>query len=129
MLVSLGLDQHIEDLAFRVDGAPKIEHSAIDFQIDLVEAPSRVRLPAALSQVSGDHRSEMIHPTSDCLVGHRHSALGEQIFDIMQARREPAAEPNRLLNALGREPVAGLADFHHALWLPRSHANRNIASM
>src|SRR5208283_3993564 len=34
MLVSLGLDQHIEDLAFGVDGSPKVDHSAIDVQIE-----------------------------------------------------------------------------------------------
>ncbi len=31
-----GLDQHVEDLALGVDGAPQIEHPAIDFQIDFV---------------------------------------------------------------------------------------------
>jgi hypothetical protein len=49
VLVSLGLDQHIEDLAFGVDGSPKVDHSAVDFQIDLVEVPSRMRLQATLS--------------------------------------------------------------------------------
>jgi hypothetical protein len=49
MLVSLRLDQHIEDLTFSVDGAPEINHPPIDFQIDLVEMPSGVRLWAATS--------------------------------------------------------------------------------
>jgi hypothetical protein len=49
MLVSLGLDQHIEDLALSVDGPPKVNHAPIDFQIDLVEMPSRMRLQATLS--------------------------------------------------------------------------------
>ena len=40
LVVSLGLDQHIEDLALSVDGPPKIDHSAVDFQIDLVETLS-----------------------------------------------------------------------------------------
>jgi hypothetical protein len=40
----MGLDQHIKALAFGVDSAPEIDHSAVDFQIDLVEMPSRVRL-------------------------------------------------------------------------------------
>ena len=35
VLVSLGLDQHIEDLAFGVNRPPEIDHSAVDFQIDL----------------------------------------------------------------------------------------------
>jgi hypothetical protein len=47
--ISLGLDQHIEDLALDVNGAPEIHHPAIDFQIDLVETPSRARLRAATS--------------------------------------------------------------------------------
>src|ERR1039458_8671705 len=75
--------------------------------------PDRMRLGAALLQVGSDHRSEMIHPTPDCLVGHRHSTLREQIFDVAQAQREPEVEPNRLLNDLRREPVAGVADFPH----------------
>ncbi len=69
MLVSLGLDQHVEDLAFGVDGAPEIERSAVDFQIDLVKTPGRVRLGPALSQVRCVERPEIIHPASDCLVG------------------------------------------------------------
>jgi hypothetical protein len=31
MLVALGLDQHIKDLALGVDGAPQINHPPIDF--------------------------------------------------------------------------------------------------
>ena len=51
VLVSLGLDQHIEDLALGVDGPPEVDHSAGDFQIDLVQMPRRMRLRATLSQV------------------------------------------------------------------------------
>ncbi len=122
VLVSLGLDRHVENLVFGVDGAPQIDHSAIDFQIDLVKTPSRVRLRAAPSQVRSDDRPEMIHPAPDCLVGHRHPALREQIFDGAQAQREPKIEPNRLANDLGREPVAGVADFRHSLRLRAGEA-------
>ena len=48
VLVSLGLDQHIENLALSVDGPPKVDHSTVDFQIDLVEMPRRARLLATL---------------------------------------------------------------------------------
>ena len=89
MLVSLGLDQHIEDLTFGIDGPPKVDQSAIDFQIDLVQMPSRVRSEAALSQVGSDHRSEMVHPTPDGLIRDRHSALRQQILDVAQAEGEP----------------------------------------
>ena len=49
VFVSLGLDQRIEDFAFDIDGPPKADHSPVDFQIDLVEVLSRVRLQASLS--------------------------------------------------------------------------------
>jgi hypothetical protein len=48
-LVSLGLDQHIEDIALGVNGAPQIDHAASDFQINFVEMPGRVRLRAPFS--------------------------------------------------------------------------------
>src|SRR5208283_4091104 len=35
VLISLGLDQHIEDLAFGVDSSPEVDHSAADFQIEV----------------------------------------------------------------------------------------------
>jgi hypothetical protein len=33
VLVALGLDQHIQNLALGVDGAPQVNHAPIDFQI------------------------------------------------------------------------------------------------
>jgi len=36
VLVSLGLDQHVEDFTLRIDGAPQIDHAASDFQIHLI---------------------------------------------------------------------------------------------
>jgi hypothetical protein len=58
------LDQHVEDLAFGVDGAPQIDHPAIDFQIDFVQMPSRMGFGPAFAQVRCDHRTEMVHPNA-----------------------------------------------------------------
>ena len=44
MLVPLRLDQHIEDLALGIDGAPQVDHAAIDLEIDLTQMPARVGL-------------------------------------------------------------------------------------
>ena len=52
VLVALGLDQHIEDLALGVDGAPKINHSPIDFQIDFVEMPPNAVYPSCANAAS-----------------------------------------------------------------------------
>src|SRR5208283_752097 len=43
LLVSLGLDQHIEDLAFGVDGPPKVDHPALSRQISIGHFRRRVR--------------------------------------------------------------------------------------
>jgi hypothetical protein len=51
VLVALGLDQHVEDLALGVDGAPQINHPPIDFQIDFVKMPGGMWLRAALPKV------------------------------------------------------------------------------
>ena len=50
VLVALRLDQHIQSLALGVDGAPQIDHAPIDFQVDLVKMPDRMRLGTALPQ-------------------------------------------------------------------------------
>src|SRR5271167_1201503 len=119
VLVSLGLDQHIEDLAFGVDGTPEIHHPAFNFQINLIKMPGRMRLWPALSQFSRDGRSEMVHPAPDGLVGNGDPALRQQVLDVAQAEREPKVQPNRLANDLGRESVSGVADFPHRSWIKR----------
>src|SRR5208282_5783022 len=115
VLVSLGLDQHVENLALSINGPPQVDHLAVDFQIDLVEMPRRVRLRATLSQVGRNHWSETVHPTPNRLVGHRQSAFRQQILDVAQAEAEPEIEPYCLVNDLGREPVSDVADFLHPL--------------
>jgi hypothetical protein len=75
--------------------------------------PRRVRLLPALSQVSRDHGSEMVHPTPNRLIRHRHSAFRQQIFDVA-AEGEPEVEPNCLVDDLGWETIPTVADFLHA---------------
>ena len=74
-LVSPCLAQHIEDFALGVDGAPKIDHAAIDFQIHFVQMLSRMGLGSAFTQVRRDHRSKMVHPASNALVGDDNAAF------------------------------------------------------
>jgi hypothetical protein len=62
------MDQHVEDLAFGIDGAPKIDHAAIDFQIDFIQMPGRIRIGSAFTQVCCDHRPEMIYPAPNGLI-------------------------------------------------------------
>jgi hypothetical protein len=63
------LNEHIEDFALGIHGAPEIDHAAIDFQIDLVKMPGGVGLGSTFAQVRRDHGPEMIHPAPYGLVG------------------------------------------------------------
>ena len=87
-LVPFRLDQHIEDLALGVDGSPQIDRAAIDFQIDLIEMPDGVGLRPALTQISRDLGSKMVHPAAHRLIGNHDSAFRQQILDVAEAQRE-----------------------------------------
>src|ERR1700690_2794602 len=113
MLVSLGLDQHIEDLAFGVDGAPQIDHAASDLQINFIQMPRHVGPWAPFAQVRCDHRTEMVYPPPDRFVGDRDPTFRQQILDVAKAQGEPKIEPDRLMDNLGRKPVSVVADFPH----------------
>src|ERR1700726_1812063 len=109
------LDQHIEDLTLGVDGAPQIDHPAIDFQIDFVQVPSRMGFGSAFAQVRCDHRPEMVHPAPDGLIGDHDPAFRQQILDVAEAQGKPDVKPDRLLDDFGREPVPLVAYFLHPL--------------
>src|SRR5271157_5148153 len=74
----------------------------------------------------------MVHPTPNGLVGHRHSALRQQILDVTQAEGEPEVEPYCLVNDLGRETIPGVADLVHPRWAtrpPRTPQARSAVTM
>ena len=72
-------------------------------------------LGSAFTQIRGDHRPEVVYPAPNGLVGDRNAALCQQVFDVAQAQREPEIQPDRLLNDLGRESVAVIADLLHPI--------------
>src|SRR5216683_2456154 len=113
MLVPFRLDQHIEDLALGVDGAPQVDHAAIDLEIDLIQMPARVGFRSASTQVRCDHRPEVVYPAPNGFVGDGNAAFCQQVFDVAQAQGEAEVEPDRLLNDRWRESVATVADSLH----------------
>ena len=60
MLVSLRLDENVKDLVFGVDCAREIDHAPIDFQIDLVKMPNRMRSGTALAQFNSALREQIL---------------------------------------------------------------------
>jgi len=125
-LVAPGLDQHIEDLAFGVDGAPQIDQAAIDLQVDLIEMPRAVRPGPAFAQVRRDQRPKVVHPTPNGLVGKPNTAFRQQVFDVAQAQGESEIEPDRLMDDLRWEAKPGVADLVHS---GGYHSARGIATL
>jgi len=74
-LVPFRLDKHIEGLALGIDGAPQVDHAAIDLEIDLIEVPARVGSRSPFAQLCCDHRPEMDDPATNGLVGDGNAAF------------------------------------------------------
>ena len=60
--ISPTLNEHVEDLALVVDGAPQVHPLPGDPDDHLIEVPSRARAWAALPQLACDQRAEFQHP-------------------------------------------------------------------
>src|ERR1700686_2509302 len=52
--VPFRLDQHVEDLALGVDGAPEVDQATIDLEIDFVEMPDGMRFRPAFAKIGSD---------------------------------------------------------------------------
>ena len=81
-LVPPALDQHIKHFALGIHGAPKIDHAAGDFQIDLIQMPGRVGLGSTFAEIRRNHGPEMIHPAPNSLVGDHDAPFRQQVFDV-----------------------------------------------
>ena len=111
------LNEHVEDLAFVVDGTPQIHPPARDPHHHLVEMPAIARPRATLAQPSRDRGTEFQHPTPYRFVGDVEPALGQQFLDIAVAQGEAEIEPDRVLDDLGRKTMAAIAERSHAVTL------------
>lgn len=60
-------------------------------------------------------RAELARPLADCLVGDGDAALGEQVFDVAEAKGEPLVQPHGLANDLRREPVTSIHGLHRSM--------------
>src|SRR5688572_23004144 len=109
LLVPLGLNQHLKNLTFTIDGAPEIHLLATNLDEHFVQVPAAVRLRPPRPQPACDCRPEGEHPAPDGLVGYLDPALGQEFLDIAIAEGEAQIEPDRTLNDVARKAVAGVA--------------------
>src|SRR5215211_8189583 len=97
-LITLGLEEHVQDLAFRIDSPPQIHLFATHTDEHLVHVPSSMRPGASRPQPACDCRAEGEHPTPDTLVGDLDAPLGQELLDVSEAEGEPEVQPHGTLD-------------------------------
>jgi hypothetical protein len=115
--VAPALNQHVEDLAFMVDGTLEIHAYTGDPDHHLVQMPSIAWPRPTLAQPSRNRRAELQHPTPHRFIGDIEPALGEQFLHVAVAQRKAEIEPDRVLDDLGRKTMAAIAEWSHAATL------------
>ena len=116
-LISFGLEEHIQDRAFRVDGPPQGHQLTANADRHLVEVPSSMRLGASGPQPAGDLRAEDEDPAPDTLVGDHNAPLGQGFFNVSEAEREAQVHPDSTLYDVSGEAVTRVRMRGHAAQL------------
>src|SRR5689334_10603582 len=80
--------------------------------------PAIAWLRAPPAQPAGDYGPELQHPAPHRFVGDLDPTLGEQFLDVAVAQGEAEIQPDRLLDDLGREAMAAVAEQGHDDTLP-----------
>src|SRR6516225_9743392 len=80
--------------------------------------PSVARLRATPTQPSRDRGTEFQHPAPHRFVGDVETSLGQQFLDVAVAQGKAQIEPDRVLDDLGGEAMAPVAEQGHANILP-----------
>jgi hypothetical protein len=78
-----------------------------------------------MPQVPRNRRSEIANPAPDCFVGNIQSRLGQQVFNVPVAQREPQIRLHGLLNDGQRELVTGILYQRHPGRLASSLVERH----
>ena len=74
--------------------------TATDLYDHLVEMPTSTGARTAAPQIAGNQSPKLQEPTPNCLVRNIDATLGQHVFDITKRQREPAIEPDRVLDDL-----------------------------
>ena len=107
--VAPALNQHVEDFAFVVDGAPEIHSLTADPNHHLIEVPLRSGTRAISAQPAREYRLELEDPLPDCFVRDVETTFGEQLLNVAVAQRETEIQPDGVLDDEGGEAVPTIA--------------------
>src|SRR5262245_24559942 len=115
LFVAAALHQDIEDVVVLVDSAPQVMALAIDHQEHLIQVPLVPWLGASMLQLIGVRLPKLQTPLANGLVGHRDTALEQDLFHVAVTQAEAVIEPNPMANDLTGEAVV-LVAFRVSGW-------------
>src|SRR5271165_5851430 len=122
--IPAALNQSVENKAICVDGAPKPMLLAVDGDHDFVEMPFVAEPWGATADLVGVDPPEFLRPAPHGFVADDDPARRQQVLDHSQAERKPEIQPNRLLDDLGRKPMAAINGFQRRVHRPQIATNR-----
>jgi hypothetical protein len=83
-----------------INRPPQVVLLAIDRDEDLIEVPLVAEAWPPAAQLLGVGLPELAAPLADALLGHRHPALGQELFDVAVAEGEAEVEPDGVADDL-----------------------------
>ena len=86
----------------------------------LVQVPAIARPRATPTQASCDRGTELQYPAPHRFVGNVEPSVGQQFLDIAVAQGEAEIKPDRVLDDLGREAMAAVAERRYVDILPNT---------
>ena len=124
-LVSCPGDVALQDLTFLVDGAPEIDHLAVQLHVHLVQVPPPVAEPthpvdALPPDVASEHRPKAVPPQPYRFMTDVDPTLEQQVLDVPQRQREAHVHQHHQPDHLRRrvevaKRTGWLAKTRHAL--------------
>jgi hypothetical protein len=86
--------QHLKNLAFIVNSAPKARPLAINANEDLIKMLDSQRSHPAGSHPGCDRRSKLQNPSMDRFIADTNAAFVKHVLDVSKAQRKAKAEPD-----------------------------------
>ena len=112
---SVACDQDIEDVAVLVHRFPKIMPLTADGDEHFVQVLNVAEATLSSPQSTSLRWSKLAAPGSHDFAGYGDATLGEKVFDITKAQREPMVQPNGVADDLGWKAVVSIQGFHRSI--------------
>jgi len=124
--------EEVPDRAFALGRAPEVHPLSTNRDKHFVKVPPIIGSWSEASELARIFSSGLEHPPPDRFIRYVETSPGQRIFHVPEAQREPAIEPNGVVDDFSREAVApgsGGTDKRFVPSSPSPEAKRAAASL